>query len=105
MKIKPGDICRLINVQHPCNMDKLVVVARRSKRRELMDGLPVNVSEDLEWLIESLGSPIYWTNEDGRQFATPWAFCRSNNLQPIRDQDGEDEMLRIAGKPKEKETT
>ena len=30
-------------------------------------------------------------------------YAEDKNLRPIRDQDGEDEMIRIAGKPKTKE--
>ncbi len=32
------------------------------------------------------------------------AWCHDDQLKPIRDSDGEDEMLRIAGRPQERGT-
>lgn len=38
--------------------------------------------------------PAWWVEHNGSMF-----HCLDRDLRPIRDQDGEDEMLRIAGYP------
>lgn len=85
MNCKPGDLA-------------FIVASRRPDAAHLI-GHVVNVvniepgctPEDPVWITSTSfttldGTPIGWFD---------------TSLRPIRDSDGEDEMLRIAGKPKE----
>lgn len=55
------------------------------------------------WVVESLGKPFDAPcGRDGvttRRRETRFGVCEDHQLRPLRDADGEDEVLRIAGKP------
>lgn len=82
MNCKPGDLAVIVRaISEWQHVGKIVRVLR---------------------LVELEGENCWRTEPelrtaDGRY----WIGWRDRNLRPIRDSDGEDEMLRIAGKPQE----
>lgn len=87
MNCKPGDLAVIVNSE---DTPKAVgSIVRCIKYEPGHNGRPA-------WIIDkNFGDRI---SDDGRRLIIGnWFadFC----LRPIRDQDGEDEMIRIAGKP------
>lgn len=48
---------------------------------------------DLAWQVEP---PHYWRDDTGQEFEVMWD---DRDLRPLRDGEGQDEMLRLAGLP------
>lgn len=48
---------------------------------------------ELAWQVEP---PVYWHDSHGDAFEVMWD---DRDLRPIRESDGEDEVLRLAGRP------
>lgn len=89
MNCKPGDLAVIVRCDNPINLGRIV-------RCESFNG------------AENLRGP------DGRVYRGAWRICPAlpswdgaittvhapdEFLRPIRDQDGEDEILRLVGKP------
>jgi hypothetical protein len=95
MNCKPGDIARVIRTGP--NLDKLVTVLRRDLGE--MDGRFYR-SPEPSWIVETLGSLLICTADDPSiQVALRVRPMLDIHLQPLRDQPGADEILRIAGHP------
>jgi hypothetical protein len=98
MNCKPGDLA-IITGLHPA------VDAANGRIVRLADAAPVSVNGEPAWILAERVEVVLLAN--GRSFnqqfwigETVW-FDRLQDkyLRPIRDSDGEDEMLRLAGKP------
>lgn len=94
-RCKPGDIAIVLT---KANLGKLVTVIRPYVAGEKVGGTVWIPRPGVMWVVEALGSPIKGVNEDGITFHTESAFGDSQ-LRPLRDQRGEDQMLRLTGKP------
>lgn len=79
------------------NPSRLVRVVRLYRPGELIEGREVITSGEPSWLVESLGAPFVYP--DGH--LSPYIVGADRILTPVRDEPGEDEMLRIAGHPTE----
>lgn len=82
LRCKPGDLALVTRGE---NVGRLVTVKARSEHGAT------------RWLVSPLGGPLRAVN------LTTWAPCRTDaahiedaRLRPLRDQDGTDEVLRIA---------
>lgn len=93
MNCKPGDLAVIVRCDYPENVGRFVRVVCRA------DGSEFAWYEGEEWECEP-ATPVIGLNADG---AKTWGLepvCLFDaHLRPIRDNDGEDEILRIAGKP------
>jgi hypothetical protein len=83
MNCKPGDLAICVNSYFREDIGKVVTIFRMSEY------LYPGCWESVERVKDAKGNLIYWHDK---------------HMRPIRDNDGEDEMLRIAGKPREVET-
>ena len=90
MRCKVGDLCIVVNSHWPVNIGKLCVVTGVAR------------SNWLDWEVELL-SPMKGeaeiTYDVEWQVAGSKAMTRDKDLRPIRNQEGDDEMIRIAGLP------
>ena len=84
MNCKPGDLAVLVRSQFRENVGLLCRVIGPSIRGR-------------GWWHVEFSKAIRWVS-GGRG---PIGECQDCKLRPIRDQPGEDEMLRIAGKPQD----
>ena len=85
LNCKPGDLAMVVRVTH--------------KEAEWILGRVVRCVR-----LEVLGGRAGWMLEEGvthPETVFEWHWIADDCLRPIRDQDGEDEMLRIAGLPHE----
>lgn len=90
MNCKPGDLAVIVGGDPLENIGKVVLVLERY-------GLD-------EWRIDGAGRLIVLSLNTGQ--LVPESDCvevyeYDHNMRPLRDSDGEDEMLRIAGKPEQ----
>lgn len=88
LNCKPGDLAIVVNSKS--SPDCIGLITR------VVSYLP-DVTGDPAWIVDP---PLH----DGRLFnglERPGNWWMDAALRPIRDQDGEDEILRIAGKPQE----
>lgn len=88
MRCKPGDLAVIVRSDDG-NEGRILEVVRASDRRD--DG-------EFWWICKAM-QPIIGMNR--RIAAGELMFAADCALRPLRDADGEDEMLRIAGKPRE----
>ncbi len=96
MNVKQGDIARLVESEFDANRNRLVSVLRRCTCL----GAPLHLPY---WECEALQPMACW-NLDGPVTIDPAGTVRcvaDADLRPLHDGDGEDEMLRIAGKPEQ----
>jgi hypothetical protein len=92
MRCKKGDLAILVS---PCQTEGLVVRVGALAAMESKHG-PI-------WLVTGAEhKPGEWLHAGTP--ANGIDSCPDAWMKPIRDNDGEDEMLRIAGKPRELET-
>lgn len=81
-----------------CKVGDLAVIVRADNDPECL-GRVVKVVAlriamgDLAWQVEP---PHYWRDDTGQAFEVMWD---DRDLRPLRDGDGQDEMLRLAGVP------
>lgn len=99
MNCKQGDLAIRISAVDGCLIPvgaivKVLSWCANSAQNRIGDTGLVRNAQNL-WCVEYNGNA---GGEDGIYYAIPDA-----ELKPIRDQDGEDEMLKIAGYPKVKE--
>lgn len=96
MNCKPGDLAVIVRPDSP-NYGRFVTVVAPYDGRLSAQGLPFSAVPD--WIAEGHGLVA---SRGGVVIGpTPWVGARDKSLRPIRDNDGEDEMLRIVGKPHE----
>lgn len=104
MNCKPGDLAVIVKSDNIMNIGKLVRVILPSPGNHLpigshyfVKGIDFRRSGDwFCWIVESCSSPLIATPSGELHIVRPFS---DRCLRPIRDQDGEDEMIRIAGKP------
>lgn len=90
MRCKVGDLAMVVKSIGGRNLGKIVRCVRWDGQKWFSNPDGSRVLDHSWFMGESL------TAWDGTQVAV----VADENLKPIRDEDGEDEMLRIAGKPK-----
>lgn len=106
MNCKPGDLCvcikgtRTPTPTSPLGRFCTVLHAAPNKRFRLPDGYWQAKVDRLShhWVVE-WHNPMKYPIEGGGWRATRYGVMPDSALRPIRDQGGEDEILRIAGKP------
>ena len=103
MNCKPGDLAVFVKAHNQENNGLIVRVERWVQAEERYSAR--YYAGRAGWLVVSEGRPMKCVLHDGEVVYTQGAVALDYMLKPLRDSDGEDEMLRIAGKPKEKETT
>lgn len=106
MNCKPGDLAVIVGtVLVPQNNGKIVRVVRRAVPGEVVSfcGIKVHLRDDRtdSWWIESEGSDLGFLLANDHIVQCRERPLGDKYLRPIRDSDDEDEMLRIAGKPRE----
>lgn len=95
LRCRVGDIVMVIT--QDINRGKLGTVARAL----LPDEIARFPQSTLHWRVEALGSKFSVTDPSGTEFWTADHFVANDGeLMPLRNQPGQDEMLRITGKPK-----
>ena len=108
-KIKPGMLCvvRNKNLSTTELAGRFVTVVRKPKPTETFVSTKGKVIQpevrwsDLAWVCIS-SSALPWNSEIGINFGNfTERVINESVLQPIEDNDGEDEMLSIVGKPPE----
>ena len=91
MNCKPGDLAVVVQSDTGINLGKVVqVVCLHDSETHDLDGVSFRRPQGPRWVID----PALRAS-DGRPLFT----YKDIGLRPIRDQPGEDEMLRIAGNP------
>ena len=92
LNCKAGDLAIVVKSSSG-NLGKVVrCLCLASKEDLLKAGYRGN---DAVWVVDR---PLPWMNRKGITIAQV-PFAPDANLRPIRDSDGEDEMIRIAGLP------
>jgi hypothetical protein len=83
MKCKVGDVVQIMRADNDpgCAGRVVRVVALRIAMGELA------------WQVDP---PVYWRDKHGTAFEVMWD---DRDLRPLRDSDGEDEVLRLVGRP------
>lgn len=89
MNCKPGDIAVIVQSTHGQH-GALLSVEKDSGRRD---------SGHHWWLVKALQTLRF--SNGTICHAGDLGYAADANIRPLRDSDGEDEMLRIAGKPQE----
>lgn len=101
-RCKPGDIAVFINQR---NLGKLVAVIRPYEIGTVVtDCKWSNESRPGPmWVVESIGGPIQVLDGDSDAMV-PYTIAATSDscLRPLREGPGQDEMLRLTGKPKDK---
>lgn len=88
---RTGDLARIVG--GVMNADKIVLCRYRAWRGDKIDG--VTVDQDDWWVIDR---PLDLATTDGKLVKV--RAVRDVYLRPMRGGMGEDEMIRIAGKPR-----
>jgi hypothetical protein len=101
--VRPGDKAIVVQSRSVENVGKIVLVLHEAPPRgsefALPDGDLMHVtSAGVVWVVETCGGPIHakYTHGGYARCGQFHAF-RDSALRPIRDTDGEDEMITIAG--------
>ena len=96
LRCRVGDIVVMIGRND--NLGRFGTVARGLRADETARFLPREV---LHWYVEALGSHFSVTDPDNtRIWLADHVLANDADLMPLRDQPGQDEILRITGKPK-----
>lgn len=113
MNCKPGDLAYIrVSRQSrtPENDGRIVTVKRMAIVGEYflsLDGVAVRYAPDdekMSWVVES-SSPLAWYGKNNKKtYLVMERPVGDEYLIPIRDNDAEDEMLRLVGIPKTTET-
>lgn len=86
MNCKPGDLAVIVNAQVLSNIGKILTVTRYERNVLMKDGSRMD-----GWRFEGPYLPGLFGGRAN--------IVEDDALRPIRDNDGEDEILRIAGYP------
>lgn len=92
MNCKPGDLAIITQGRDSGKIVQCLHIASEPELKELhphKDFLPV-------WAIDQ---HVRWHRPSGAKVVAP--FCPDRLLKPLRDNPGEDEVLRLVGKPNE----
>jgi len=92
MNCKQGDLAIVVKALNPKNLGKIVRCIRFLPSHVLLDPDGVLRAHDC-WGLDTV--LLAWDND-------PTKVILDSYLKPLRDSDGEDEMLRIVGKPVKK---
>lgn len=92
MNCKQGDLAIIVK-SRAGNEGKIVTCLRYATKAEKREHLFVNKQMGPVWVIDRELPNVYGSSH----------LVYDSTLRPIRDQDGEDEMIRIAGKPLKQE--
>lgn len=95
LRCRAGDIVMVIT--RDGNRGKLGTVARALRP----DEIALFPTSKVHWRVEALGSEFSVSDDAGtRHWMADHFVAADGELMPLRDQPGQDQMLRIAGKPK-----
>lgn len=108
MNCKPGDLAVIVRSTLG-NLGKIVRVIGPSFCNGLKFGETTvdpatgitwrRDTHEFDWDVESVGSPLVIGFPDGKRGTALRRPAQDSALRPLRDNEDEDEMLRIAGKP------
>jgi hypothetical protein len=104
MNCKPGDLAKIVGGSRLNG--RMVYVDSAVLRDEILpSGYRASDGAVGHWLCEFLGGPVDGPLDiPGCRLVHRWWPIDDRYLRPIRDNDGEDETLSWAGKPREVET-
>jgi hypothetical protein len=91
MNCKPGDLAVMIRATVPENVGAICAVLVSSTYTEVLG--------EQVWVVEHQRPRASIHYETGERLCEVTANVRDSWLRPIRPDEGEDEMIRIAGKP------
>ncbi|AKJ28779.1 hypothetical protein [Caldimonas brevitalea] len=94
MNCQQGDLAVIVGGQYAENWGRLVMVREAYNFQGIWDG-----DCGPAWYVESEGDKLYTETVSGRPFRMYRVVVRDSALRPIRNDDGIDEMVRIAGRP------
>ncbi|WP_157266509.1 hypothetical protein [Azohydromonas aeria] len=92
--VKPGDVAMVKAPYAEPGRGAVVQVLRASRTAECIDGKSY-FCEAVGWVVEG------WVRDHGGTLQGPRLAIADECLRPLRWSNGEDEVLRIAGKPQE----
>lgn len=96
LRCRVGDIVVVIGRND--NLGRFGTVVRRLRVDETAMFLPKSM---LHWYVEALGSQFSVTDPtETTRWHSDHVLANDAELMPLRDRPGQDEMLRITGKPK-----
>lgn len=100
MNCKPGDLAVIVGGSRYAGMLVHVIEAAPIGSFLLPDGHAATNDSTNSWVVKSLSGKFWCPGQTGEFLRyADYGFVVDSKLRPIRDQDGEDEMIRIVGKP------
>lgn len=88
---RPGDLAVIVRCHHPENLGAIVLVLRAVELAQ--------APSEPAWLVRAAGRKLLACGLSGRVEPTDEAKSPDAYLKPLRDQPGEDEVLRKVGLP------
>lgn len=101
MRCKVGDLAIVVGAVHTPQLNGRIVLCLRIWRGELVEGKRTTGIGEPCWVVETTGSPLPWAFNNNNTTFHQQRVVDDSILRPIRPHDGEDEMLRITGRPVE----
>ena len=99
MRCKVGDLAVTLGMRDPANNGRLVEILRRYIDGEILPGHSFAYKNGGDgWVCRSLGMALSTLLDGNQDIRT----INDSSLRPIRDNPGEDEILRLVGKPERK---
>lgn len=99
LNCRPGDLAVVIAGRVE-NIGAMVRVVRLYDTGETVSGVLWLGEGHIGWVVEALGRDLVaYMDDDTVPFKFRTAVIADKSLRPIRGAEGEDEILRLAGKP------
>ena len=90
-----GDLAIVVRSVTGKSVGTIVKCIRRIEVGEIVDGIRINALDGTLWLVDR---KMDWIKPSGVKYTM--SAVHDRNLRPIRDDEGDDETLTWAGKPK-----
>lgn len=90
-----GDLAIVVRSAEGKSVGTIVKCIRRIEAGETVDGIFIREFDSTLWLVDR---KMNWIKRNGTKYTLSAAYDR--NLRPLRDDDGDDETLTWAEKPK-----
>lgn len=103
LNCKQGDLAVIVNPIESVNAGVIVEVIRPAFAGDPMGNGKGSFQPSVPgpyWIIRSIGRPLLVRMiKTGAVLMTEETPCPDSRLRPLRDSDGEDEVLRLVGRP------